>query len=221
MDDCRLLPDIACYLTGSGLSREEFDRVFGSELHLTGFQYILQQIAQELGLTITKHKSSVEFVELEEDYAIPNTDMVAPAGNAWGSKNHVHFETEEGIDLDGCFIGGYLCQGADPRTYWKVEGNPGVELTAVCDNAQRQTATDVVNRLPGIINAPAGFLLIQEAAARMRSARACTQLCTASGSGLRRAETSSARSARVNGAETITGTEPSASSKAGEPGSPR
>ena len=154
--------EIAGFLTGSGLTREEFDRDFGSELHLKGYEFILQQIAQELDLTITKSESSVEFVELEEDYAIPNTDKVVPAGNAWGSKTHVHFETEEGIDLDGCFIGGYMCQGAAPRAYWKVEGDPGVELTAVCDDAERQTVTDVVNRLPDIINAPAGFLLIQD-----------------------------------------------------------
>ena len=125
------------------------------------YTYALYEIAEELGLTVIDElNENVEPILAKEEYMGLGErylkDMVV------GSILYTTLKTKEGIDLVAKFIYAFEEQGYDGRNIWRFSGDPSFEVVTDDPRPDISTTAGAVNRIPDVINARPGFLLVKD-----------------------------------------------------------
>ena len=118
--------------------------------------------AEILGLHVTDTKIDVEPLCAPEDLPMPQWDMVIKKGRMLGQSFNISMTTEEGIALTTSMIIKVLEKGEKPGTTWTVKGEPNlcVELGDIA--GEITTASITINRIPDVVDAPAGLLTLAD-----------------------------------------------------------
>ena len=163
---------------GSGLSLEEFDKQIASvdrisdaerqEIinkgeYLPSYMWTVNGwLCSKLGLTVKSQTQKTVPQTYTEDIYSSTLGMTVKAGDATGMSAVVTTETEEGITLETQCIGKVYSKEDYDKNEWTVEGEPNTTLVISKPNTVELTCATVVNRIPDVLNAEAGYVTTEK-----------------------------------------------------------
>ena len=159
---------------GAGLTMEEFDEKIASvdrmsedernELINNG-EYapsymwnVNGWLCEKLGLTVKSQSQKCVPETYHEDINSSTLGMVIKSGDATGMSAVVTTETEEGIVLETKCVGKVYAPTEFDINEWTIEGEPDTTITVKRPATVELTCASVVNRLPDLIEAEAGYI---------------------------------------------------------------
>lgn len=163
---------------GAGLTKEEFERDIASADNIS--QEEREKLIQEgtflpsymwnvngwlidkLGLTFKSQVQKCIPTFNDSDIHSTTLDMVVPKGNATGMSAVVTTETMEGITIESECIGKVYSENDFDKNEWTVYGEPDTTIVVNRPATVELTCATIVNRIPDVINAKAGFVLTSQ-----------------------------------------------------------
>ncbi len=115
-------------------------------------------LCEKLGLTVKSQTQKCVPETYNEDINSTTLGMVVKKGDATGMSAVVTTETEEGITLETKCVGKVYAPNEFDINEWTIEGEPNTTITVQRPATVELTCASVVNRLPDLINAQAGFV---------------------------------------------------------------
>jgi hypothetical protein len=147
-----------------GYTREEFDRFVADEGWPSFVvRNTLDALIADVGLTTETVLLSVDPVILDADRWCKSLDRMIPAGRVVGVVERATVETREGPKLTFEMAGRIYAEGEVDMNEWLITGEPA-ELRLFNDRVPTPltTCTQVVNRIPDVINAEPGFTTVDQ-----------------------------------------------------------
>lgn len=163
---------------GAGLTLEEFDKQVASVDRITDAerQALIDKgeylpsymwnvngwLCAKLGLTIKSQTQRTVPQTYKEDIESSTLGMTVKAGDATGMSAVVTTETNEGITIESECIGKVYSKEDFDKNEWTVFGEPDTTLVINRPATVELTCASIVNRLPDVINAKAGYVPTEE-----------------------------------------------------------
>ena len=159
---------------GAGLSLEEFDKEVASADRISEEERlkIIERgefapsymwsvngwLAQKLGLTVVSQTQKCVPQTHDKDLFSSTLNMNIKAGNATGMSAVVTTVTKEGIIIESECIGKVYAEDECDRNEWTVYGEPDTTIVVTRPSTVELTCATIVNRIPDVINAEAGYV---------------------------------------------------------------
>ena len=159
---------------GSGLSLKEFDEKIASvdrisdeerkklidngEYSPSYMWTVNGWLCEKLGLTVLNQTQKCVPQTYHDDLKSSTLNMTIKKGDATGMSAVVTTTTKEGIILETECIGKVYGPEEFDQNEWTIEGEPTTTITISRPATVEMTCASVVNRLPDIVSAPAGYV---------------------------------------------------------------
>ena len=159
---------------GAGLTLEQFDKeiasvdrisdeerqeVINKGEYLPSYMWNVNGwLCEKLGLTVKHQTQKTVPQTYKEDIYSETLGMTVKAGDATGMSAVVTTETEEGITIESECIGKVYSKEDIDKNEWTIEGEPSTTIVVNRPNTVELTCASIVNRLPDVINAKAGYV---------------------------------------------------------------
>ena len=148
--------------TGAGYSVDEYNAMgFDKSMIGGGYRTIPQQVLVALGYTVTGHHSFIEPVIFDMDIESPMIGKV-PAGICVGSRYISEIETKEGVTARSEIDTRLFKPGEVEHMFWSVQGKPVTRIRVERDDSAHATAANLFNRIPDVIAAPPGIVIVSQ-----------------------------------------------------------
>ena len=159
---------------GAGLTLDEFDKqvaevdkiidkernkIIQSGEYLPSYMWNTNGwLCEKLGLTVKSQTQVTVPTTNKEDIYSETLGMTVKAGDATGMSAVVTTETEEGITIESECIGKVYSKDDYDKNEWTVYGEPNTTITVARPSTVELTCATIVNRIPDVINAEAGYV---------------------------------------------------------------
>lgn len=141
------------------VSPEERQKIIGAGEFLPSYMWNVNGwLCDKLGLTVKSQVQKCVPHTHNEDIVSSTLGMTVKAGMATGMSAVVTTETEEGITIESECIGKVYSNEDYDKNEWTVEGEPTTTLVISRPNTVELTCATIVNRLPDVIAAEAGYV---------------------------------------------------------------
>ncbi len=149
---------------GVGLTKEEFEaNIAHPEVFEASYAYnSVEALAHKLHLTITQITQKHVPCILDHDIYSSTMGKTIEAGKVIGMSAVVTAKTLQGITIEEETIGKVYGKDDGDMCDWKIEGEPDIEYHVVKPNTVAHTCATIVNRIPTLLNAPAGYIPCDE-----------------------------------------------------------
>lgn len=115
-------------------------------------------LCSQLGLTVEGQEQKCVPQTHDKELHSNTLQMTIPAGHATGMSAVVMTKTKEGILLETECIGKVYAPDEFDQNDWTIYGEPDTQVVINRPSTVELTCATVVNRLPDLISAPAGYL---------------------------------------------------------------
>ena len=149
-----------CYV-GWDLERFNHARESG-ELPANDFLIALYEIVRKLRLHVISEESEIKRLLAKEDVYFETIDRHVKRGQLLGNSVESQIITREGIRLTVNFVSKMSEKGDTDYNRWEIKGNPNINIITEHMQGEITTGSSVVNRIPDVINAPAGVISASE-----------------------------------------------------------
>lgn len=159
---------------GAGLTEKEFDEYIASSDNITDEarkelinnrkfnpSYMWNTVGwlkDKLHLTEKSISQKCVPIIAEEDIYSSTLNMEIKKGNATGMSAIATLVTEEGIIIEAECIGKVYTESDFDKNEWTIYGEPDTTFTVNRPDTVKLTCADLVNRIPDVIESPAGFI---------------------------------------------------------------
>lgn len=159
---------------GAGLTLEEFDKQVASADRMSEKkrQQIIDKgefnpsymwnvngwLAEYLGLHVTGQSQKCVPQIAKKNLTSSTLNMVVKKGMATGMSAVVTTTTKEGVVIESECIGKVYAPDEFDSNTWTVEGEPTTTVTVNRPATVEMTCASIVNRIPDLIKAPAGYV---------------------------------------------------------------
>ena len=159
---------------GAGLSLDEFDKQVASADRISDEerQKIIDSgtyspsymwnvngwLCEKLGLHVVSQTQKCVPQTYKEDLYSSTLNMTVKAGDATGMSAVVTTNTEEGVVIESECIGKVYSEEDFDKNEWTIYGEPNTTIVVSRPSTVELTCASVVNRIPDVINAPAGYI---------------------------------------------------------------
>ena len=145
------------------ISDEERQKIINSGEYLPSYMWNVNGwLCSKLGLTVKSQTQVTVPTTYTKDIFSKTLGTTVKAGDATGMSAVVTTTTEEGITLETQCIGKVYAPDEFDRNEWTVEGEPNTTITVEKPSTVELTCATVVNRIPDVINAPAGYVTTEK-----------------------------------------------------------
>ena len=149
--------------SADNISKEERENLINEGTFLPSYMWNVNGwLAKRLGLTVTSQVQKCIPTFHDTDIESSTLDMTVKTGMATGMSAVVTTETKEGIIIEGECIGKVYSKDDFDKNEWTVYGEPDTTLVINRPATVELTCATIVNRIPDLINAKAGFILTCE-----------------------------------------------------------
>ena len=162
----------------AGLTLEEFDKqvasvdkitpeerkeIIDSGEYLPSYMWNVNGwLCSKLGLTIISQTQVTVPTTYKEDIYSETLGETVKAGNATGMSAIVTTQTKEGITIESECIGKVYSKEEYDKNEWTIYGEPDTTITVAKPSTVELTCATIVNRIPDVINAPAGYVTTEK-----------------------------------------------------------
>ncbi len=159
---------------GSGLTLQEFDEKIASVDRISDEerQKLIKSgnyspsymwtvngwLCEKLGLTVVSQTQKCVPQTYKKDLKSSTLNMTIKKGHATGMSAVVTTTTKEGITLETECIGKVYGPDEFDQNEWTIEGEPTTTVVINRPATVEMTCASIVNRLPDLIKAPAGYV---------------------------------------------------------------
>lgn len=159
---------------GAGLTLEEFDKEVASadrmsekkrqaiidkgEFNPSYMWNVNGWLAEYLGLHVTSQSQKCVPHVAKKNLTSSTLNMVVKKGMATGMSAVVTTQTKEGLVIESECIGKVYAPDEFDSNCWTVEGEPTTTVTVNRPATVEMTCASIVNRIPDLIKAPAGYV---------------------------------------------------------------
>ena len=163
---------------GSGLTLEEFDKevasvdrisdeerqkVIESGEYLPSYMWNVNGwLCSKLGLTVESQTQKTVPQTYKEDIHSETLGTTVKAGDATGMSAVVTTTTKEGVTIESECIGKVYSKEDYDKNEWTIYGEPETTITVARPATVELTCASVVNRIPDVINAEAGYVTTEK-----------------------------------------------------------
>ncbi len=163
---------------GAGLTLEEFDKKIASADRISDEERnaVIEKgdympsymwnvngwLCSKLGLTVTSQTQKCVPQTYKDDIFSSTLNMNIKAGDSTGMSAVVTTTTKEGIIIESECIGKVYAPDEYDKNVWTVEGEPTTTITVEKPATVELTCATVVNRIPDVINAEAGYITTEK-----------------------------------------------------------
>ena len=149
--------------SGIGFTVEEYQKsdILKSPL-LISYKTVPEHVLAALGYTITKTRARLEPVVFDVPLESELMECVIPAGICVGTRVIGEIETKEGVTGRIEFEGRLFKPGEIEHMFWSVDGLPHTRVRTEREDSAHATAACLFNRIPDVIAAPPGIVLISQ-----------------------------------------------------------
>ena len=145
------------------ISNEERQKIIESGEYLPSYMWNVNGwLCSKLGLTIKSQTQVTVPTTYKEDIYSETLGATVKAGDATGMSAVVTTETEEGITIESECIGKVYSKEEYDKNEWTVYGEPDTTITVAKPATVELTCGTIVNRIPDVINAPAGYVTTEK-----------------------------------------------------------
>lgn len=155
-----------------GWDEDEFNRASASgELPTNDFLIALYELVNKLGLHVTSESSEIKPLLAKEDTYYETIDRHVKKGQLLGNYVESRLTTEEGIDLVCDFVSKMSEEGDTDLNKWEIKGVPTINIITENMQGEITTGSNIINRIPDVINAEPGVIAASEMPAPFYKAR--------------------------------------------------
>lgn len=141
------------------ISDEERQKVIQSGEYLPSYMWNVNGwLCEKLGLTVVSQTQKCVPQTYKEDLFSSTLNMTVKAGDATGMSAVVTTNTAEGIVIESECIGKVYSPEDYDKNEWTVYGEPNTTIVVAKPNTVELTCASVVNRIPDVLKAPAGYV---------------------------------------------------------------
>lgn len=145
-----------CYV---GWELEKFNEANAAgELPVNDFLIALYELAGRLGFHIVSEESRMLPILAKEDVYYQSIDRHVKKGQLVGNEVVSTVKTEEGTDLVCYFVSKMSEEGDTDVNKWEIKGTPSIDVVTHHMQGEITTGSSIINRIPDVINAPAGVI---------------------------------------------------------------
>jgi 4-hydroxy-tetrahydrodipicolinate reductase len=143
---------------GAGLSASEFEERIAKNDSLPSYMWNTNEwLCSQLGLSVKSMNQKLVPLFHDKDLKSETLGRVIKAGQATGMSAVVTTETHQGVTLVTQCIGKVYAPGEVDTNRWTIKGEPDTTVTVSQPATVELTCATIVNRLPILIESPAGF----------------------------------------------------------------
>ena len=145
------------------ISDEERQKIIESGEYLPSYMWNVNGwLCSKLGLTVKSQTQKTIPTTYKEDIYSSTLGTTVKAGDATGMSAVVTTETEEGITIESECIGKVYSKEDYDKNEWTVYGEPNTTITVARPSTVELTCATIVNRIPDVINAQAGYVTTEK-----------------------------------------------------------
>lgn len=136
-----------------GLDKNPVARMYGT---------IIEHVLTASGYTIKSVKDYAEPVVFDKPFDSRLMECVIPAGDCVGSRLISEVETNEGVTARSEIELRFFQEGDVEHMFWSVDGKPRTSIRTEREDSAHATASCLFNRIPDVINAKPGIVLVSQ-----------------------------------------------------------
>lgn len=121
----------------------------------------LRPALRAMGLDAGRFTQALEPVFATEDLPLPAGLGLIRQGQLRGVADVVRFDCAGGVSVEGRFVSAWLQPGEAAFNEWRIEGLPDLVLRSTALQGAQASMASVINRIPDVLAAPAGFLGVE------------------------------------------------------------
>lgn len=161
---------------GVGMTVAEYQASGLSEARLLkSYKTIPEHVLHAAGYTITDTRVKVEPVLFDQPVTSALMNATYPPGTCVGTRIIGEIDTKEGVTAKAVIELRLFQPGEQEHMFWEVDGKPRTRVRVERDDSAHATAANLFNRIPDIIAAQPGIVLVSQMGPLKTSALAGVQ----------------------------------------------
>ena len=141
------------------ISDEERQKLIDNGTYLPSYMWNVNGwLCEKLGLHVISQSQKCVPQTYKEDLYSSTLNMTIKSGDATGMSAVVTTETKEGITIESECIGKVYSKEDFDKNEWTIFGEPNTTIVVSRPNTVELTCASIVNRIPDVINSPAGYI---------------------------------------------------------------